>query len=122
VAAATLMGMSTPAHAAYTTPFISVQTPPEYSGITKALIALDPGEHGQVVLGGRTGGSHLYTCGNAGNQRWEKLPNGTSGWTQPRNVAGATWLDVKGPSFSGAATIHVWDCYSSWSRRWNILP
>ena len=164
-AAATLVAMSTPAHAAYTTPYISVESPSGSAGITKALIALDPYDRGRVVLGGRTGGSrdqwvveqvatrnghgvyrlknvyaqkcldksqdvanangnavYLYTCSNADNQRWEKIPNGSSGWTQLKNVAAGRCLDVKGPTFSDAIPIHVWDCYSTWSQRWNILP
>ncbi|GAB2890051.1 hypothetical protein GCM10027074_67980 [Streptomyces deserti] len=62
---------------------------------------------------------YQYTCNdNANNQLWERI--GSSGWTQLRNVASGRCLDVKGPSFTDGAILHVWDCYSTWSQRWNI--
>ncbi|WP_371780639.1 RICIN domain-containing protein [Streptosporangium subroseum] len=70
---------------------------------------------------------YQYGCTGANNQKWEKIPYGSSGWTQLKNVAGGRCLDIQNQSWVDGATIHVWDCYSqsgapAWSQRWNILP
>ncbi|MEV0198448.1 RICIN domain-containing protein [Nonomuraea sp. NPDC050691] len=62
---------------------------------------------------------YQYGCSSASNQKWEVL--GSSGHVQLKNVAGGRCLDVKGPDFTNGAILHVWDCYSTWSQRWNVF-
>jgi Ricin-type beta-trefoil lectin domain-like len=67
---------------------------------------------------------YQYRCLNATNQEWEFIPgSGTyARWGQLKNIAGGRCLDIKGPSYTDGAVLHVWDCYSTWSQRWNIDP
>jgi hypothetical protein len=61
---------------------------------------------------------YQYGCNaNASNQQWEQM--GSSGWVQLRNVSDGRCLDVAGPSYSNGAILHIWNCYSTWSQRWN---
>lgn len=64
---------------------------------------------------------YQYTCRSTANQEWEFIPGPDSQWRwgQLKNRAAGRCLDIQGPSFTEGATIHVWDCYSTWSQRWN---
>lgn len=62
---------------------------------------------------------YQYGCNaDATNQQWEHM--GSSGHVQLRNVSDGRCLDVRGPSYTNGAILHVWTCYSTWSQNWNI--
>jgi hypothetical protein len=77
---------------------------------------------------------YQYTClGGTGagdprvpdNQRWYQfqLPFssvGSPGYMHLANVADRRCLDIEGPSDTNAAVLHMWDCYDTWSQRWNL--